>query len=174
MPLHNPPTPNAESSDLWNLATLAHEVGSIDKRLSNLEENSETTNNLLEQLVTIQTRRDTREEQELVIERERRKASAEAELIRVQAGITERSARGAWFRSLVSKDMLMPIVGAIVGILSAWAAGIGMGPSQGITVNQPLGQPATTFVTGASGPEPGSVITVPTEPAPAAAPAPVQ
>lgn len=165
MPHPSTPAERTEDED-WSWVKVAHELESVDSRLENLEGLTKESVGHLAALVAIQTRRDAREQTELEIERDRRKASAEAELIRIQAGVAETSARGTWLRSLVSKEMLMPLVSAVVGVLAAAATGVGIGsmtpvPAPGITVNQAPtepGQPAASTIVTAP---PGTVVTVP-------------
>lgn len=162
----HPPTPaERDEDDDWSWVKVAHELESVDSRLQNLEGLSRQTVDHLAALVAIQTRREDRETLELQIQRDRRKASAEAELIRVQANVAETSARGTWLRGTVT-PLLMPLVSAAVGILAAAATGVGIGsmtpvPAPGITVNQAPtepGQPAASTIVTAP---PGTVVTVP-------------
>lgn len=96
---------------------IAHELEQIDNRLESLERVALLSDAKLAELVRYEERRDRREEEALRIERERREESADAQARRVDAEIVERSARGAWLRSMVTPTTVLPIMTALGGIL---------------------------------------------------------
>lgn len=110
---------------------FGHRLDGIDGRLGAIETVCRTSDGRLAQLVAFEERRDRREDALLKIEKERRDASAEERAAITKAELAERAAKGAWRRSLVTRDMLIPLISAISGIIATLATIGGVSALQG-------------------------------------------